>query len=176
MAAYRRKPPAMGARARGFRNERAGTGAGPALTTDLLRQRVPHLTAIEIDGQLAESLTRRLRGGNVRVVKGDATKMPFASEQFSGCVCFTMLHHVHTPALQDQVLREAWRVLQPGGVFAGTDSLQSLFMRLIHVRDTLVPIVPNTFGDRLEAAGFQVLEIEKNSEAFRFHARRPEVS
>jgi len=49
-------------------------------------------------------------------------------------------------------------------------------MRLIHVRDTLVPIVPNTFGDRLEAAGFQVLEIEKNSEAFRFHARRPQVS
>jgi hypothetical protein len=49
-------------------------------------------------------------------------------------------------------------------------------MRLIHIRDTLVPIVPDTLGDRLQAAGFQVVEIEKNSEAFRFHARRPAVS
>ena len=110
------------------------------------------------------------------VVKGDATEMPFANAQFSSTVCFTMLHHVHTPALQDQLLREVWRVLRPGGVFVGTDSLQSLFMRLIHIRDTLVPIVPGTFGDRLQAAGFQVMEIEKNSEAFRFHARRPAAS
>ena len=151
-------------------------GPGPGVTTDLLRNRVPHLTAIEIDSELADSLAARLQGRNVRVVKGDATKMPFASAQFSGSVCFTMLHHVHTPALQDQLLREVFRVLQPGGAFAGTDSLQSLFMRLIHVRDTLVPIAPDTFADRLQAAGFQVMQIEKNSEAFRFHARRPPAS
>ncbi|HEY2109312.1 MAG TPA: class I SAM-dependent methyltransferase [Candidatus Acidoferrales bacterium] len=151
-------------------------GPGPGLTTDLLRERVPHLTAIEIDRRLAESLASRLDGSNVRVVKGDATQMPFANAQFSSSVCFTMLHHVHTPALQDQLLREVWRVLQPGGAFVGTDSLQSLFMRLIHIHDTLVPIAPDAFGDRLQAAGFQVMEIEKNSEAFRFHARRPAVS
>jgi hypothetical protein len=46
-------------------------------------------------------------------------------------------------------------------------------MRLIHIGDTLVPVDPDTFGVRLEAAGFQVLEVEKNSQAFRFHARRP---
>lgn len=151
-------------------------GPGPGLTTDLLRERVPHLTAIEIDSHLAKSLAARLHGGNVRVVKGNATKMPFANAQFSSSVCFTMLHHVHTPTLQDQLLREVWRVLQPGGSFVGTDSLQSLFMRLIHIHDTLVPIAPDTFGDRLQATGFQVMEIEKNSEAFRFHARRPAAS
>ena len=151
-------------------------GPGPGLTTDLLRKRVPHLTAIEIDRRLAESLASRLSDSNVEVVKGDATEMPFANTQFSSSVCFTMLHHVHTPGLQDQLFREVWRVLQPGGAFVGTDSLQSLFMRLIHVRDTLVPIAPDTLGDRLQAAGFQVLEIEKNSEAFRFHARRPVAS
>ena len=148
-------------------------GPGPGLTTDLLRKRVPHLTTIEIDRRLAESLASRLNGSNVEVVKGDATEMPFANVQFSSSVCFTMLHHVHTPALQDQLLREVWRVLRPGGAFVGTDSLSSLFMRLIHIRDTFVPIVPGTLGDRLQAAGFQVMEIEKNSEAFRFHARRP---
>ncbi|MFY9732209.1 MAG: class I SAM-dependent methyltransferase [Candidatus Acidiferrales bacterium] len=151
-------------------------GPGPGLTTDLLRKRVSHLTAIEIDRRSAESLASRLNGSNVQVVKGDATEMPFANAQFSSGVCFTMLHHVHTPALQDQLFREVWRVLQPGGAFVGADSLQSLFMRLIHIRDTLVPVVPDTLGDRLQAAGFQVMEIEQNSEAFRFHARRPASS
>jgi len=151
-------------------------GPGPGLTTDLLRKRVPHLTAIEIDRRLAESLASRLNGSNVEVVKGDATEMPFANAQFSSTVCFTMLHHVHTPSLQNQLFREVWRVLLPGGAFVGADSLQSLFMRLIHICDTLVPIVPDTLGDRLQAAGFQVMEIEKNAEAFRFHARRPVAS
>ncbi len=151
-------------------------GPGPGLTTDLLRKRVPHLTTIEIDRRLAESLASRLNGSNVQVVKGDATKMPFANTQFSSTVCFTMLHHVHTPGLQNQLFREVWRVLRPGGAFVGADSLQSLFMRLIHIRDTLVPVAPGTLGDRLQAAGFQVMEIEKNSEAFRFHARRPASS
>ena len=80
-----------------------------------------------------------------------------------------------SPELQDQLLREVWRVIEPGGVFVGSDSIQSLFMRLIHIGDTLVPVDPNTFGVRLEAAGFQVLEVEKNSGAFRFCACRPEV-
>src|SRR5713226_1863031 len=148
-------------------------GPGPGLTTDLLRLRVKRITAIEVDPKLAESLNSRLRGSNIEVVRGDATAMPFSDAQFSGGVSFTMLHHVPSPELQDKLLREVWRVIEPGGVFVGSDSLQSLLMRLIHLGDTLVPVDPDTFGVRLEAAGFQVLEIEKNSDAFRFHARRP---
>jgi hypothetical protein len=65
------------------------------------------------------------------------------------------------------------RVIKPGGAFVGSDSLQGLLMRLIHIGDSLVPVDPDTFGVRLEAAGFQVLELERSSGAFRFHARRP---
>jgi ubiquinone/menaquinone biosynthesis C-methylase UbiE len=148
-------------------------GPGPGLTTDLLRLTVRHITAIEVDSKLAESLSSRLGGSNVEVVTGDATAMPFADAQFSGGVSFTMLHHVPSPELQDKLLREVWRVLEPGGVFVGSDSRQSLLMRLIHIGDTLVPVDPDTFGVRLEAAGFEVVELEKNSDAFRFHARRP---
>lgn len=148
-------------------------GPGPGLTTDLLRTSVRHLTALELDRKLAESLRSRLRGSNVEVITGDATTMPFPEAHFSAAVSFTMLHHVPSPELQNQLLREVWRVIEPGGIFVGSDSLQSFFMRLIHIGDTLVPVEPDTFGARLEGAGFQVLEIEKNSDAFRFCARRP---
>jgi ubiquinone/menaquinone biosynthesis C-methylase UbiE len=147
-------------------------GPGPGLTTDLLRRMFEHVTAIEIDDKLAESLRSRSLGTNLEVITGDATAMPFGDRQFSGAVSFTMLHHVPSRELQDQLLREVRRVLQPGGIFAGSDSLQSLVMRLIHIGDTLVPIDPHSFGARLEAAGFEVLRIETNSEAFRFQARR----
>ena len=147
-------------------------GPGPGLTTDLLRLKVQHLTAIEVDSRLAQSLRSRLSGGNVEVITGDATAMPFVDGQFSGGVAFTVLHHVPSRDLQDKLLREVWRVIEPGGRFVGCDSLQGLFMRVIHLGDTLVSVDPNTFGARLEAAGFQVLKIEKNSEAFRFQARR----
>jgi SAM-dependent methyltransferase len=148
-------------------------GPGPGLTTDLLRPKVRRLTAVEVDPKLAESLSTRLGNSNVAVVTGDATALPFPDGQFSGGVSFTMLHHLPSAELQDRLLRELWRVLEPGGVFVGSDSLQSLFMRLIHIGDTLVPVDPDTVGARLEAAGFEVLEVEKNAEAFRFHARRP---
>jgi ubiquinone/menaquinone biosynthesis C-methylase UbiE len=148
-------------------------GPGPGLTTDLLRRSVQHITAIDIDSKSAESLRSRLRGTNVEVVTGDATAMPFADNQFSAAASFTMLHHVPSSELQDKLLREVKRVVKPGGVFIGSDSLQSLFMRVIHIGDTLVLVDPDTFGARLEAAGFEVLALEKGADAFRFCARRP---
>lgn len=48
-----------------------------------------------------------------------------------------------------------------------------MLMRRIHIGDTIVPVDPDTFAVRLEAAGFKVLEVEKNSDAFRFHGRKP---
>jgi ubiquinone/menaquinone biosynthesis C-methylase UbiE len=148
-------------------------GPGPGLTTDLLRLKVQRITAIELDTQLAQSLRTRLLGRNVEIVSGDATALPFADSQFSAGVSFTMLHHVPSAELQDKLLREVLRVIKPGGLFVGSDSLTGLFMRLIHIGDTLVPIDPDTLGARLETAGFEVLAIDKNSDALRFQARRP---
>lgn len=150
-------------------------GPGPGLATDLLRAYCKRLTALEIDSKLAHALGSRLSGSNVQVVEGDATCIPFGEAEFSGVVSFTMLHHVPSAELQDNVLHEVFRILKPGGFFIGSDSLQSWFMRIIHIGDTLVPIDPDSFGARLQIAGFEVLEVERNSEAFRFRARRPAV-
>lgn len=148
-------------------------GPGPGLTTDILRSRVAALTALEIDSGLANSLAARMHGGNVTVIQGDATSMPFENAQFSGALCFTMLHHVPSPALQDKLLGEIFRVLQPGGMVAGTDGLTSTYMKLIHLFDTLVPINPATFQGRLQAAGFEEILVEAKPTRFRFRARKP---
>jgi len=145
-------------------------GPGPGLTTDLLRTRVPRLTSIEIDPALATALRRRLDGTNVRVVHGDATQLPFESGAFSAAVSFTMLHHVPSPARQDRLLAEVCRVLRPGGIFAGTDSLTSLPFRLMHVFDTNVRIDPDGMGARLEAAGFTRVSVRQGKSAFSFRA------
>jgi len=98
--------------------------------------------------------------------------MPFPDCTFDGAVSFTMLHHVPSPALQDKLLREVWRVLKPGASFLGTDSVDSWLLRLIHIGDTLVAVDPATFSARLEGAGFEKISIETKFDAFRFRASR----
>lgn len=148
-------------------------GPGPGVTTDWLRERVSHLTAIEIDSGLAESLRERMDEPNVTVVEGDATKMSFPDGSFSAAVSFTMLHHVPSPELQDRLLSEACRVLQPGGVFAGSDSTPSFRWNLLHVLDTRVPCDPETFPGRLEAAGFTDVRVATYPGGFSFRGKKP---
>jgi SAM-dependent methyltransferase len=147
-------------------------GPGPALTTDYLRGRVGHLTSLEIDGELAAALRERLRGENVVVVDGDATEMPFADGSFSGAVSFTMLHHVPRVELQDRLLRETYRVLRPGAVFAGVDSRDGWIMKVIHIGDVMNLVEPGTFAGRLQRAGFREVSVEANERRFRFRGRK----
>ena len=149
-------------------------GPGPGVTTDWLRTRVPHLTAVEIDEALAESLRRRMEGTNVTVVEGDGTAMQFPDATFDSAVCFTMLHHVPSPELQDRLLGEACRVLRPGAVFIGSDSTPSLMWNIYHLFDTRVPVDPDTFGGRLERAGFTDPQVRRFPGGFSFRARKAE--
>jgi len=148
-------------------------GPGPGVTTDLIRTRVAHLTCVEIDRAMAKSLAQRTAGQNVSVVCEDATVMSLPSASFDGAVAFTMLHHVQSEALQDRLLAEVARVLRPGGVFAGSDSVYSRFLRVLHVFDTMVLVNPQTFAARLEAAGFTDARVDTNPYAFRFRAIKP---
>ena len=147
-------------------------GPGYGLVTDLLRERVPRLTLVEIDPALAAALRERLRDTTVEVIEADATAMPFAEGRFSAVASFTMLHHVPSVAGQDLVFAEAARVLRPGGVLVGTDSLDSPDFRTFHEDDVCVPIDPLTLTERLRAAGFREVDVEVWSVGTRFRARR----
>jgi SAM-dependent methyltransferase len=147
-------------------------GPGPGLTTDWLRSRARRLTALEVDAGAAAALEKRLHGTGVRVVHGDGASMPFEDGSFTGVLSFTMLHHVPTAALQDRLLAEAWRVLRPGGVFAGLDGIASFPFRLVHLGDTYVPVDPDTLPGRLTRAGFTEVAVARGRGRFRFRARR----
>jgi ubiquinone/menaquinone biosynthesis C-methylase UbiE len=135
-------------------------GPGPGLTTDVLRSVVPHLTAVEVDDALASALAQRLAGTNVEVIHADGANLPFSDGRFSAATCLTMLHHVPSAHLQDQLLHELRRVLRPGGLLVGVDSLSSPEWLALHAGDTCVPVDPSGFAERLARAGFKKVEVE----------------
>jgi ubiquinone/menaquinone biosynthesis C-methylase UbiE len=138
-------------------------GPGYGATTDVLSQRVPRLTSVEIDDELAAMLTDRFAGvPSVEIVNGDATSLPYADNRFSGAACFTMLHHVPTIALQDRLFAEVARVLRPGAPLVASDSLGSEELKVHHEDDTYNPVDPDTLPDRLAAAGFADVNVRVN--------------
>jgi ubiquinone/menaquinone biosynthesis C-methylase UbiE len=148
-------------------------GPGFGATTSVLARQRGALTVVELTARYCEHLQRKL-DDRVEVVHADATAMPFADGRFSSVVCFTMLHHVPSPELQDRLLAEAARVLRPGGLFAGTDSLGTgRAFKLLHVRDTLVPVAPGELPARLQRAGLLEPHVDAGGNSFRFRARKP---
>lgn len=147
-------------------------GPGPGLTTELLAPQAGSLVCLEVDKRLAASLGARNRGGNVRVLCGDATEMALEGGTFDSVLAFTMLHHVTPASAQDSLFREVARVLRPGGLFAGVDSLDSPLFRALHWFDDLELLQPETLARRLGEAGFCKTEISIRKRDFRFRAWR----
>ncbi|WP_174237009.1 class I SAM-dependent methyltransferase [Mycobacterium basiliense] len=149
-----------------------GPGYGAFLR--VLVDQAPNLTAIEIDTAMAQRL-QDLYGDRARIINGDGTDTALPGNEFSSVVCFTMLHHVPTVDLQDRLFAEAFRVLRPGGVFAGSDGVPSLVFSILHFRDTCNPIAPATLPDRLRTAGFHDAEVEVRAGRQRWRALKPAV-
>jgi SAM-dependent methyltransferase len=148
-------------------------GPGPGLTTDLLRQRVDAVTAVEADVGLADALTERLAGTNVKVMCADATNSELPANRFSSVTCFSMLHHMPTAVRQDLLFAEIQRVLRPGGILVGVDAVDVPVIREGHVGDTFVPVDPDTLAGRFRAAGLVEPSVERGDYQIRFVARKP---
>jgi ubiquinone/menaquinone biosynthesis C-methylase UbiE len=146
-------------------------GPGFGATTRVLVEMVPRLTIVEVDPASARQLGEQFP--DVTVIEGDGARLPLPDNRFSSVTCFTMLHHVPSPAQQDQLFAETFRVLGPGGVFAGMDSLPSLRFRILHLFDTMVVVDPDTLPGRLARAGFTDARVTTGAGRFKFSARKP---
>ncbi|MEP6697258.1 MAG: class I SAM-dependent methyltransferase [Pseudonocardiales bacterium] len=145
-------------------------GPGYGAATARLRALGSRLTAVEIDPELAADLRERFP--DVDVVDGSGEALPFGDSTFTAVFCFTMLHHVHTPTAQDALFAETRRVLRPGGVFAGSDSVAHPGLRAFHEGDTFTPVDPLTLADRLATAGLSdsTVQVASNEQWFAFSA------
>jgi ubiquinone/menaquinone biosynthesis C-methylase UbiE len=80
------------------------------------------VVAVELNGRRALGAARLTRlvdlHTRVRVVRGDATRLPFGNARFDVCLSQEALLHI---ADKRTALREAHRVLVPGGRLAFTD-------------------------------------------------------
>ena len=147
-------------------------GPGYGAATEWLRHRVKRLTAVEVDREFAGRLAERYAGGNVHVLVGDATNLHQEEGAFDSVGCFTMLHHVPTFDGQRRILSEAHRVLGPGGVLIGSDSVASDALEGFHECDTYNPIDPATLLDLLRSLGFAGITLVLDDN-LKFVARKP---
>lgn len=148
-------------------------GPGPGLTTDLLRARARKVTAVEVDPSLGQALAVRLAGTNVEVIVADATDAGLPAGRFSSAATFSVLHHMPSPEHQDRLFAELHRVLRPGGMFVGQESVDSEPIRAGHAGDTFNPVGPDDLARRLAAVGFGPTTTDVLGYHFRFVARKP---
>jgi ubiquinone/menaquinone biosynthesis C-methylase UbiE len=146
-------------------------GPGRGAATEWLRHRVRRLLTLELDRSAARSLTARFANTNVEVYVGDATAMPWDGDSFDAVGGFTMLHHIPTIGLQNRVLAEAYRVLRPGGMLIGSDSLASDELHHFHEGDVYNPIEPASLFTRLQTVGFDWVTVAAE-DGLRFRARK----
>jgi SAM-dependent methyltransferase len=147
-------------------------GPGPGAATRWLRHRVKRLVALELDPEAAACLADELAATNVTVQVGDSTEVPFPDESFDSVGCFAMLHHLPTQALQFATLCESFRLLRPGGVLLGADSLASQGLHDFHEGDIYNPIDPARLLVFLQAAGFTRVTLTVD-EGVLFTAHKP---
>jgi ubiquinone/menaquinone biosynthesis C-methylase UbiE len=150
-------------------------GPGPGAATEWLRSRVERLVVVELDARRAAQLESRFAGTNVEVVVGDAQSLGFDDQSFDAVGCFTMLHHVAALATQRAILSEVRRVLRPGGVLVGSDSLASVALHEFHAGDAYNPIDPAVLLVVLRSLGFAHISVDVD-EILTFVASMPESS
>ncbi len=147
-------------------------GPGPGAATQWLRHRVRRLVAAEADPAAAASLEEMFAGTNVEVVPSDAAELPFGDGVFDSAGSFTMLHHVPTPVHQQRVLAELIRVLRPGGVLVGSDSVASDELRQFHDGDTYNPVESARLRTWLRGLGCHPININVDH-VLTFRAYKP---
>jgi hypothetical protein len=73
---------------------------------------------------------------------------------------------------QDLLFAEVGRVLRPGGIFVGVDSLDLDVIRAGHADDTFIPVPPDQLPSRLLSAGLLQPVVEVGDYQMRFVARK----
>ena len=112
---------------------------------------------------------------HVTVSEADVTALPFADGSFDVVASYLMLHHV---VEWQQALREAARVLRPGGTLIGYDLRKSWLANAVHVvdRSPYRLIGHAELARALDDEGFETVRVAQvlGKHVLKFRARRAE--
>src|SRR5271167_1396495 len=147
-------------------------GAGYGAATEHLREHVTRVTSLEYDHHSTRKLQAQHKGHSGGVLRGDASRLPFASETFSSAIAILVLHHLRSHQLQDRAFAEVLRVLRPGGVFLAFEINDSWIHHLGHYKSTFTPLSPGSAFARLTMAGFSRVSVDFRRSGFRLQALR----
>ncbi|CAG7646219.1 class I SAM-dependent methyltransferase [Paenibacillus allorhizosphaerae] len=109
-------------------------GTGRGLLAIAAAQKGAQVTAIAHSSQAGASGKERQallrnceleRTPNVRVMDGDAQRLPFADKSFEAVVSHAFLHSLPSADDRELSVLEMWRVLRPGGVLVLSDCRQT---------------------------------------------------
>ena len=105
-------------------------GAGGGFNAQALLRRFPNwkVTATDYDPEMVELAGARLErfADRVRLEQADATALRYDDASFDVVLSIGVLHHV---GAWEKALREAARVLRPGGALVVVDLLDGFFIR-----------------------------------------------
>ena len=128
---------------------------------------------LDISRAMLEVAERRAKGySNVTLVRGDAHALPFVDGALGGINNVGALHAYDDP---EQVFREVWRVLRPGGVYVGSTfaEARSLVGRMAARAAGIRRFEPDELRAWLARVGLGEFEELRLGGAFIFRARKP---
>ena len=85
-------------------------GCGTGFIIDLAKDLFEHVDGVDVTQAMLDRVD--LRGGNIRLHRCAAEALPFPDASFDVVTAYAFLHHLED---YPRVLREAYRVLKPGG-------------------------------------------------------------
>lgn len=104
------------------------SGRGEALRL-MMRDNIRSAWLLDVSTSMLTAGRRELNDPRMVFVQGDATMMPFQSQQFDTVVAFGGIHHVND---RKKLFGEVFRVLKPGGKFFYREPVDDfIFWRLL---------------------------------------------
>ncbi|MEZ4359387.1 MAG: methyltransferase domain-containing protein [Kofleriaceae bacterium] len=148
---------------------------GPGAFTRALGAAAPGALVVGLDisqAMLEVAAERTQAYSNVVLVQGDAHALPFAEASFGGVNNAGALHVYDDP---EQVFREVWRVLRPGGIYVGSTFAEapSLLGKVAARAAGIRRFAPTALRSWLQRLGFSDYEDLRVGGAIIFRARRP---
>lgn len=99
-------------------NKVADLGCGAGYLSEGLKDRDVHITALDQSQEMLDIMRSKLGNEQISYVVADADKLPIENESHDLVMANMFLHHVDRP---EQTIKEAYRILKPGGQWIFTD-------------------------------------------------------